>query len=570
MNLFFFLFFFYLFLISVIGYGLFFKSIFYKDDTLDYKYTSIYIGFFGLTIITFISYLSNIFFAHNFAHNVLLHFAGVSFSFFFFKKKYIKYYKTIFFISIFVIISLFISKSNDDFPYYHLTFTKYLVENKLIFGIGNIDHGYNLISSIFFFNSTLYFPIIKFYSFHYTCLYFLIFFNYFCITRILSNKNNFLYKILFILTFFYFNLSFNRIADYGTDKQGQLLIVLIVLEILSIINLENNDKKHSINKFLLIIPIFTYTFTLKAYFLSYVLIIFPILIIYRSHLKFLIKEIIFSGVTYFSLSLLMLMLFHYFASTGCLIFPIKFLCFGNNLFWARDVNDVQALNLWLEQWAKAGAGPNFRIDNPSEYVLYFNWVPNWINKYFFTQVTDNIGIIFATFLVSFFTFLKLKRNQKISINYHINLFYIFLIVIFFLWFFKHPTLRYGGYSAMFLLFVIPAAIFFNKFSPKKNFLINFKIITLIVILIFNTKNAFRINSEFKRNDLYSFTDFPFYKIKKVDYISNVTSSGLVLYKPVSKNGDWDYCWEIPSLCSGDWSKLEVVKLYGYYFVKNTL
>jgi hypothetical protein len=123
---------------------------------------------------------------------------------------------------------------------------------------------------------------------------------------------------------------------------------------------------------------------------------------------------------------------------------------------------------------------------------------------------------------------------------------------------------------MFLLFVIPAAIFFNKFSPKKNFLINFKIITLTVILIFNTKNAFRINSEFKRNDLYSYTDFPFYKIKKVDYISNVTPAGLVLYKPVGKNGDWDYCWEIPSLCSGDWSKLEVVKLSGYYFVKNTL
>jgi hypothetical protein len=127
-----------------------FLAIFFKGNVLSYKYTNIYIGFFGLTLITFISYLTNIFFAHNFAHNIILHSVGIFCFLSYFEKKYLKFYRAIFLISIFVVISLFISKSNDDFPYYHLTFTKYLVENKLIFGIGNIDHGYNLISSIFF------------------------------------------------------------------------------------------------------------------------------------------------------------------------------------------------------------------------------------------------------------------------------------------------------------------------------------------------------------------------------------------------------------------------------------
>ena len=40
------------------------------------------------------------------------------------------------------------------------------------------------------------------------------------------------------------------------------------------------------------------------------------------------------------------------------------------------------LSIWLEQWAKAGAGPNFRVQNVSEYIQNFNWFTNWIDKYF--------------------------------------------------------------------------------------------------------------------------------------------------------------------------------------------
>ena len=31
---------------------------------------------------------------------------------------------------------------------------------------------------------------------------------------------------------------------------------------------------------------------------------------------------------------------------------------------------------------KAGAGPNFRVENVKEYIEGFNWVSNWIEKYF--------------------------------------------------------------------------------------------------------------------------------------------------------------------------------------------
>ena len=55
---------------------------------------------------------------------------------------------------------------------------------------------------------------------------------------------------------------------------------------------------------------------------------------------------------------------HHFISTGCLISPISFTCFGDNLQWADDREHYHGLSIWLEQWAKAGAGPNFQVENP--------------------------------------------------------------------------------------------------------------------------------------------------------------------------------------------------------------
>ena len=91
---------------------------------------------------------------HNFVHNILLHILGVL-SFILIgaenKKNYIK---MIFFISVVVFSTLLISKTHDDFSYYHFPFTKYLTEQKIIFGMSILGHGYKLLSSLFFLNSS--------------------------------------------------------------------------------------------------------------------------------------------------------------------------------------------------------------------------------------------------------------------------------------------------------------------------------------------------------------------------------------------------------------------------------
>ena len=184
-----------------------------------------------MLILTLISLCSSLFLPHNFIHNIILHLIGVLLFIFVDIENKKNYLKFILLISLFVFVALLISKTHDDFSYYHLTFTKYLTEQKVIFGMSNLGNGYKLLSSLFFLNSTFYLPYIKLFTFHFSLLFFLIFFNYFLLKEIFFRQNHEVVKYLYIFAFTFFNLSFNRLAEFGTDKAGQLLIVLIVIKL---------------------------------------------------------------------------------------------------------------------------------------------------------------------------------------------------------------------------------------------------------------------------------------------------------------------------------------------------
>ena len=61
-----------------------------------------------------------------------------------------------------------------------------------------------------------------------------------------------------------FNLSFNRFAEYGTDKVGQILIVILIINFFQIVCFDKDSEK--INNTLLIIPLFALCISLKTYF----------------------------------------------------------------------------------------------------------------------------------------------------------------------------------------------------------------------------------------------------------------------------------------------------------------
>lgn len=561
-NSFIFIIFFYFLLISVIGYGGLFKKICFRESYNE-KNSSIYTGFYGLMFITLISLFTSIFVAHNFYHNITIHSLGFFYFFFNFNKQKRIYLKHLFYISLLTISALIISKTNDDFSYYHFPFTKYLTEQKIIFGMGHLNHGYNLLSSLFFLNSTFYLPFIKFFSFHFSLLFFLIFFNYFVLKEIFTKKKNKIIKYLYLFSFLFFNISFNRIAEYGTDKVGQLLIVVLIIKLFELVCF---SEKKNLENTLYLLPLFGFCITLKTYFLPYVLLGL-VLIFVNNHIKKNFSYVLLSRSFLFLLSLLFLIFMHHFISTGCLISPIVFTCFGDSTLWGREISDINNLSIWLEQWAKAGAGPDYRTNNPTFYIQGFNWVNNWIERYFIGKFSDQIGILFLSYLVIFFLFKKTKFDEyKITNIKKIIYFYSILIIIFSVWFFNHPTLRYGGYSIFFLILSFPLSLIFSFFKECKKFDRNLNFLIIFVIIVFNLKNFDRINKEFNRNDIFKFRNFPFFVIKNKEFTRTKLDSGLNIYTQ-----DSGHCWGIPTPCAADGGdNLFSIKKNGYYFIKRKL
>ena len=153
--------------------------------------------------------------------------------------------------------------------------------------MGHLNHGYNLLSSLFFLNSVFYLPFIEYYSFHFSLLFFLIFFNFFILRETLKTSNKDFLKFLYIFAFVFFNLSFNRIAEYGTDKAGQLLIVVLIIKLLEYICIDNEKK--NITKLFFLIPLLALCISLKTYFLPYILLGALIIFIDNKKLNFFKK-----------------------------------------------------------------------------------------------------------------------------------------------------------------------------------------------------------------------------------------------------------------------------------------
>ncbi|WP_435090555.1 hypothetical protein ACIJYE_00935 [Candidatus Pelagibacter bacterium nBUS_30] len=549
--------FFYLLLFSVIGYGIFFRRICFNEANLSDNEGSIYIGFYGLFFITLLSLISSLFVAHNFVFNIFLHVLGILFFVSLSFENKDKYLKNIILISLLLFSALLISKTNDDLSYYHLPFTKYLTEQKIIFGMGHLNHGYNLLSSLFFLNSTFYLPFIKYFSFHFGILFFVVFFNYFLIKEIFSKKNHEIINLLYIFSFAFFNLSFNRLAEHGTDKSGQLLIVILVIKLFQ--HTCFDKEKFKIKNILFLLPLMAYCISLKTYFLPYVIIG---LIIFFMNIKFIVilKKFFFTK-SFLSFILLLIFYFtHHFISTGCFISPLPATCFGEKLIWARDINDMINLSIWLEQWAKAGAGPNFRVENVAEYIANLNWISTWIEKYFLVKFLDQLGILFSSFLVVYLLAKNFKyKNIDFLINKKILFFYLMILVIFSIWLLNHPTLRYGGYSIVFLVLSIPMAFLFQIFENRKMLYKNLKFFILFVVVVFNFKNIDRIINEFSRDDIFKFSNFPFYAIKEKDYKAYDFNSNLTIYSA-------HHCWATPSPCGHVDEKIVVTKKNGYFFI----
>jgi len=549
---------------SILGYGFLLSGIIDKKLS---SYNLGYQGLLGILFLTFISYLTIFFMKHGYIHNIIVHTIGISSFIIYFKKKLfftdIKKFLILFSI---LFIGLLIIRNHDDFNYYHLTYSLGLTEHKIFMGLGQFGHGYKHHSSLFFFNSIIFLPYIKYYLFHSLGWFTLVFVNYLILDFLLLNKVKelkfeyffYLFLILFI------NIKFSRIGGYGTDLSSQMILMSIFPLIYS--TLQNNIRSDLFKSNLyMIILLITYTVTLKSFFILSFLFLIPFLFFYD--FKKIFKIVIFSKTFIISIITILLLITVNLAYTGCAIYPVKSTCLSNQLSWALEKDHVGAMHDWYQQWSKSGASSTYRVENPKEYIKGFNWVSNWYERYFLYKFKElilglagTIVILLVLFRGPKKEFLNKKKNQSLLILFLITL------ILFFEWFYNHPALRYGGYHLFCIIVFIPVCYYLSQkkllFIEKKKTII---FLICVSFVIFYLRNIERINEEHRivRENNFPLFFSPQQKFEKFNLENEIN-----LYVPTDLSG----CWAIKTPCVFDVRNtigvsVEVDKKWGFIIFK---
>ena len=500
----------YIFLtLSILGYGRFACSYILKTPDLGIGHS----GILGIFIITIIIYFFNFFFKISIVFNSILHIIG----FIIFIFNYHNYFKkpnhkeTLIFWSFIILFIIFLlsAKPHDDFQYYHFAYIHNLNNEVSSFGIGNFNHGFRTHSSIFYFASSFYLPFIEYRLIHSGAIFYILFANLILIKKIFlkpetSNYINF----ISLLSFAFINIIFYRMAEHGTDRSAQILILILIIEILERINTSFSKKDECIFN---IMVIFSLIISLKAFYSIYLILLFPIFALENKRTEFL-KYCLYSKSFIASSALVLVFYTTNFVNTGCFIYPLNVTCL-DFFTWSIPITEVNQMKEWYELWSKAGATPNTRVDNPNLYITSFNWVANWLEIYFFNKVSDFLLGILTIFLVSTFIFYNNKKTFDTSSKKEFLVIYIFLLLLTIEWFINHPSLRYGGFSLFALLIFMPGAMILCIFrNNAKIFFIKKITFVILVILIFIGRNVHRLNSEIKLYN-YDFIKYPSYEIK---------------------------------------------------------
>ena len=494
-NLIIFIIFYFTIIFSVLGYGYLAVNFLKKKYIL---HDLGYIGLVGILFLIIISYISHFFVSHNYIFNCLILIIGL-FLFIlqilknkkFLEKKNIKLLILVFII---LFLGIMMYKTHDDFPYYHFPYTYYLTQSDIHIGVGNFGHGFRTSSSIFYLNSLFYLPLVKYYLFQLGAILIMGFSNLILLEKIflgIRKKNINYLTYLSLLAFVFINVFFYRIQEHGTDKSAQILIFILFIELVSLKNLKLVIDE-TFSKIMIILSLII---SFKSFYILYSIFLIPLAIYLLNNKTINIRNYLFKNfftylffITTFLVSIISLL------NSGCLVYPISLTCF-DNLSWAIPISEVNHMNNWYEQWSKAGAGPNFRVENPEIYIQKFNWVGHWFEYYFFNKMSDFLlGIFFVVLVFIIFFFSKNKKKLEKD-NFYFD-YYAILLILFMEWFYNHPALRYGGYALIALIIFYPFSFSLQIFTnSKKKIKKTFILLIGITVFIFASRNIDRLFDE---------------------------------------------------------------------------
>ena len=225
-----------------------------------------------------------------------------------------------------------------------------------------------------------------------------------------------------------------------------------------------------------------------------------------------------NSLFYFSILMGICVMLVYYFNTGCLLYPVQVTCI-EAVEWGIPKSEVSRLNTHYQWWSKAGGGPGYKSPiEPELYIQDFNWLTNWINRYFFTKVSDFLlGLSFIS-LIFIILFKTVRREVGSNSFKKYSIYYYLILLLFIEWFLYHPALRYGGYIIISLIFFVPLSYFLSKYEFTKKFTLKVTILFFLGVSIFLGRNIDRIfyemsfyKADFSQN-MYFYTDKGHFRI----------------------------------------------------------
>lgn len=528
-----------------------------NKKSLDYYSTQL---LYGLIILTFIALLLNFIFPLGKNLNTLVLIIPLIILI---KKREIYFnlqFLTFLLLSTFI-ISLLILESDvyrPDAGLYHLSYIKILNDEKIIFGLSNLHFRFAHISimqylsaisnNLIFSNNGIVFAQALVAS--------AVIINFSYKIYVLNkNKEYSFYFFYLVGALIFICYKMNRYSEYGNDAPSHFLLFFLISEILS---LKEYKAKDVCNNFILIaFIIFNKITLLVCLFLGFI-----------SLNKLKIRDILKLKRFYFLLIFTFLWLTKNIIVSGCLLYPVKSLCF-ENLLWS-NIKEVELVSIENESWTKGWPDyvkiqnqNNEKIISSKDYSKKFYWLPYWSNGHLNKII--KILIPYLLFLIFLIFFLKTHGTLKKKFIFKKD--YLYLVVVMLLgsifWFIKVPVYRYGYSYFISLISLLFAYTCMHFYDLKNNINKFFDYLLIFCLLILVTKNILRIHKV--ENDYNNYPWPKYYSMDDKNISHGVIKeklNGKIFYKPIQ------YCMYSNSPCGnyGLKSNLDTLIIKSYLVI----
>lgn len=538
----------------IIGYSYALKLVLFSDSSNQKIFNQDIL--YGLFFLICISLFLNFFFPLKYFF-LPISIIGFFYFIYCFIKKDLKINLLLYFLIIFFLVFItYYHGENSDSPMYHLQAIKWKYQEKIIFGLPNLEIRFATNSLWFNLLSIFQFKLNNFnsiYTFNLIPLSFL-FYEVFNKEKKLSNIFLFL-SVSFIVFFSYLHpfrngIILNHLRNPELDTVAMSFFIFNFYLFLKFL-----EHKKINDYYLLCICSIICIFIKVSYIGAIIFPLSTLMLYYKKNFIGLIQNqkklflLIFLAILFWFLK--------NFIISGCFIFPIISSCF--EVSWSVGLNEIENYSKVVKGFAR-DTPQRLRYLDFEHTINSYNWFAPWFKQYAMNNAFLKIALLVSLISISYLFILNIFKNtQKIYFDdLKIILITFFNLVINFLIWFQAPEIRFGwGTIITICCFLLSVAILKNRLFYKLDVkFIQSAVLILFILLIYDNKKNLTFNNLITPKQMI----FNYSKINKF-----YSSKGKDFYKSLDSK-----CYDFEEICVNTTKKeYNFMEKYGYLiFLKN--